>query len=244
MTEMPSQVAVASDDQSTASARLPFLRRVRSGDTFLFLFVLLLADFAVTVIGSDTPVGRMGGAVLSAATLLLALLAAKASRGWVVLGALSLVGSVVVAAIGEASGGIVLQPTVNGIHMVILVACIPIILRRLVHHETVTGETVAGSLCVYLLIGMAFANVYLLLSALPGGSVLAVTTDVAGSVERGDYFYYSFVSMLTIGFGDVVPRTDLAKALVVLQTITGQVFLLTMVARLVSVATVRRRPRR
>ena len=58
-------------------------------------------------------------------------------------------------------------------------------------------------------------------------------------IDRGDFYYYSFIGMLTVGFGDFVPLSDWGKALTASQAIIGQVVLLTLVARMVSVAQVR-----
>jgi hypothetical protein len=71
-----------------------------------------------------------------------------------------------------------------------------------------------------------------------GGSdpVISATFQKDLPVNRGDFYYYSFIGMLTVGFGDFVPITQAAKALTALQAILGQVVLLTLVARMVSTA--------
>jgi len=215
-------------------------RRIRSGDTFIFLFFLLLLDFTVSVAVGHNTVGRVLVGLFSGATPTLALLAAQAPRRWV-LGSigvlvLAVVGSVLEAALTGSEGSGV--PAI--LLSVVLFFCIPITLLRLLEHETVTGETVAGSLCVYLLLGMAFADLYVAMDLL-GSPILEGVAPTVGTVDRADCFYFSFVAMLTIGFGDVVPAGRAGQVLVVLQTITGQVVLLTLVARMVNVAQVKRR---
>jgi voltage-gated potassium channel Kch len=181
--------------------------------------------------------------MLSGATPLVALLAARAPRRWIHIAVAILMtavfGSVVEASLTEPNG----SPVAVALLAAVLLCCIPITLLRLLEHETVTGETVAGSLCVYLLLGMAFANVYMAVG-LMGGQIIIGTVPTVGAIERADYFYFSFISMLTVGFGDIVPVGRAGQALVVLQAITGQVVLLTLVARMVNVARVRRRPSR
>ena len=52
--------------------------------------------------------------------------------------------------------------------------------------------------------------------------------------RSGDYSYFSFVTLTTLGYGDLVPRSDIARTLAVFEAILGQVFLVTAVARIVS----------
>lgn len=217
------------------------LGRVRSGDTFLFLFVLLIVTLGMAIIGTSETAGRVVFEVLSGATLLVTLLAAKASRSWKVAGWLVFISAVIVASASVSVHDAPLAAvTIPASHVALLLLCVPIVLRRLLQHEEVTGETIAGSLCVYLLLGLAFANLYLALSAAGDAPVLKATVAAEMPLVIGDYIYYSFIGMLTVGFGDVVPVTQWAKAATVVQAIFGQVVLLTLVARLVSVAQFRR----
>lgn len=234
----------AAQAQDDAAQVTGIVGRLRSGDTFLFLFVLLILTLVVTIVGYDRLPGRIVGAFLSGATPLVALLAAKASRRWLVAGWLLFVGTLIVSVFGEWIDQPFAVASVNSLHMILMFFCVPITLRRLLQHETVTGETVAGSLCVYLLIGLAFGNLYLTLSAGGVAAVLLPTAQSDVPLVRGDYYYFSFISMLTVGFGDLVPITQWAKALTVVQAIFGQVILLTLVARMVSVAQIQRGPRR
>lgn len=218
--------------------------RLRSGDTFLFLFALLIATLMVSIIGNEHLAGRIVGAFLSGAAPLVAFRAAKASRRWIVAGWFVFVATVILSVFGEWIDQPYAVTSINFLHMVLLFFCIPITLRRLLEHETVTGETVAGSLCVYLLLGLAFANLYLAISAGGASPVLLATAQNDVPLTRGDFFYFSFIGMLTVGFGDVVPVTQWAKALTVVQAVFGQVVLLTLVARMVSTARIQHGVRR
>jgi hypothetical protein len=210
-----------------------FWQRLRSGDTFVFLFVLLLVNFVVVVVVRDLP-GQLVTAALSAATPLVALLAAKAPRRYLYAGTALFVVVVILGVLGAILDDASFAGANFALYAGILFFCIPVTLLRLLSHEHVTGESVAGSLCVYLLIGMAFAALYLAASS--GAASPILTASSGTEIDRGDYYYYSFIAMLTVGFGDFVPTTDWARALTVLQAIFGQVVLLTLVARMVSAA--------
>jgi voltage-gated potassium channel Kch len=123
---------------------------------------------------------------------------------------------------------------------VLLFASLPLILRRLATHRQVTGDTIVGALCAYLLIGMDFAVLHVLFSVAEGQSIIASIVAPEAPITRGDFYYHSFMTMTTVGFGDFVPVNGAAKTLAVLEGILGQLFLITVVARLVSVATFKR----
>lgn len=101
------------------------------------------------------------------------------------------------------------------------------VLVRIAQHKIVTLQTVMGGIAAYAMIGFAMAALYRGFDLLLGGLF-------HGLSAVGDYVYFSFVTLTTVGYGDITPVTDLAKRLVVIEMFVGQVFLITLVARLVS----------
>jgi voltage-gated potassium channel Kch len=103
------------------------------------------------------------------------------------------------------------------------------ILYRISQHDHVTIQTVMGGIAAYAMIGFAMAAVY------RGFDLISGTNFLYGAETSGDFIYFSFITLTTVGYGDITPATDLAKRLVVVEAFTGQVFLITLVARLVSI---------
>jgi voltage-gated potassium channel Kch len=102
------------------------------------------------------------------------------------------------------------------------------ILNRVSRHRQVTFQTVMGGVAAYALIAFVMAALY------HGMDLLTDTTFLNGVVSDGDYVYFSFVTLTTVGYGDITAATDIAKRLVVVEAFVGQVFLVALVARLVS----------
>lgn len=102
------------------------------------------------------------------------------------------------------------------------------ILSRIMQHETVTLQTVMGGVAAYALIAFVAAAVF------RGVDLITDTTFLNGAVDASDYTYFSFVTLTTVGYGDITAATDLAKRLVVVEAFVGQVYIITLVARLVS----------
>lgn len=112
---------------------------------------------------------------------------------------------------------------------VLLIAAPVVILRRIARHTVVTPTTLWGAIAAYLSLGIALSFIYATINALDPA---AFTNVVDGGL--GEFNYFSFVTMTTLGYGDITPISDLARSLVVFQTIIGQIFLIVVVARVVS----------
>ncbi|HET7846257.1 MAG TPA: potassium channel family protein [Acidimicrobiia bacterium] len=102
------------------------------------------------------------------------------------------------------------------------------ILNRISRHEVVTLQTVMGGIAAYALIAFVMAAVY------HGAELLSDGAFLNGVVAPADYTYFSFVTLTTVGYGDITAASDLAKRLAVVEAFVGQVFIVTLVARLVS----------
>lgn len=104
--------------------------------------------------------------------------------------------------------------------------------------RTVTGETVYAALSTYLLAGLFFGEIYWSMELFRPGSI--VGPDPTSQVTS---VYYSFVTLATLGYGDFLPRTDVARGLATFEVIGGQLFLAVLVARLIGAFESTRRDR-
>jgi hypothetical protein len=123
-----------------------------------------------------------------------------------------------------------------GIAWVLLLVATPVIvLKRVVTAGDVTTQTILGAVCVFLLIGIAFAYVTV---AIDGFSPFFVQ-----EIESTDYIYFAFVTITSLGFGDLTPASDVARTTTIMFTIVGQLYLVMIFAKLVSVWRPARRER-
>jgi uncharacterized membrane protein YeiB len=114
------------------------------------------------------------------------------------------------------------------------------IIRRLVSHERITSQTLLGAMCCYVLFGLIYTFAFAAAARLTDEPFLSP----AGSHSLSDYLFFSFTTLTTTGYGNLVPATGLGRALSMLEALTGQLFLVTVLARLVALWTpkVRRGP--
>lgn len=164
----------------------------------------------VTVAARDVT-GRALTAIAIAAAVLGAVGAiGVALPAWLVLG---LSGALAAAMVGTMAVGVVAHIRASG----------------------VTVQAISGGLAIYLLVGLLFADAYGAIAAVGDGPFFAQGTDGTS----GERIYYSFAALTTTGFGDFTPRADVGRSLSVLEMLTGQIYLVVVVALLV--ANVRRR---
>jgi hypothetical protein len=115
------------------------------------------------------------------------------------------------------------------------------ILRDVLHVRCVVFDQVCGGLCFYVILGFAFALIYSALERLRPGSFV-IDQARFGLTDPDEYLhhlrslmtYFSFITLTTLGFGDIGPALDLPRALVAAQAVIGQIYLAVFVARLVS----------
>lgn len=106
-----------------------------------------------------------------------------------------------------------------------------VLLVGIVRSERVTGDVLAGALAAYVMAGLAFAVVYGVIENVRPG---AFETARALPALFPDLVYFSFVTLLTIGFGDVTPSAPLARAVVLFEGLFGVVFTTVVMASLVA----------
>lgn len=235
-------VLIVRDDENSIGAMAgPLITAWRrfehSSDAYLAVTAMLVLLIIAPIAVSGFPdVERPLTAILAGLSVGLSMAASNARR-WLIYLAL-LASAIVLAATlapGIGSTALALGILVLGLLMVITPA---VILNRIARHEQITATTLWGAVSAYLSIGLAFSLFY----AAANGFDAAAFPDVEG-ISLGDFNYFSFVTMTTLGFGDVTPATDIPRSLAVLQTILGQIFLVVVVARVVSLlGSERKRP--
>jgi hypothetical protein len=114
------------------------------------------------------------------------------------------------------------------------------LLRDLLVGDRSTGERVYGALCAYLFIGILFSLLFTHMEFRSPGSFLLHGRAISGASESEaellpTFTYYSFVTLTTLGYGDIAPATTHARTLAWLEALVGQLYLAVMVATLVGI---------
>lgn len=99
--------------------------------------------------------------------------------------------------------------------------------------KQITTDILLGSICVYLLIGICFALSFMILQLLNVNTLIHQASALPIS-KPTDFYYFSFITLATVGFGDIVVQTDFAKSVVMIEGIVGILYVAIMVARLVT----------
>jgi len=104
-----------------------------------------------------------------------------------------------------------------------------VVLRRVMKHETVTKQTLFGAVAVYLLLALAFNYAFLAVDNVGGGSPFFANPESTSS-----FMYFSLSTITTVGYGDLTAVSDTGRFLASAEAVLGQIFLVMVVARLVS----------
>lgn len=126
--------------------------------------------------------------------------------------------------------GIVIDILTGAVHLTFSFMVIPVILKKIFMQRSVTKDSILGGVSVYLLLGFSWAFAYRMLYNLDSASFnLGKEMDI--SLELG---YFSFVTLTTVGYGDVTPASSVAMALSVLEALTGQMYPAIIISCLIS----------
>jgi hypothetical protein len=108
-----------------------------------------------------------------------------------------------------------------------------LMLRAVLRSQRVTRESVQLGLSCYLLLGLLWAAAYATLELLQPGS-LSITPGLPAAAVYGQASYYSFVTLTTVGYGDILPVTPVARGLANLEAVAGVLFVAVFIARLIA----------
>ena len=119
--------------------------------------------------------------------------------------------------------------------LILFLLLISVLLLRdiVVRSHGVNTQLILGSINIYLLVGLTFAFIYGLVESLHAGSFSGIERAGVAQEPMPRFIYFSYVTLTTLGYGDIAPLTTTAKTLAYVQAVFGQLYLAILVARLV-----------
>jgi hypothetical protein len=222
---------VAYGDRTKPSGVERWLEEHSPGYQYGWVLLLLVLTFIVMASGPPDPWVRILTVFLQGLTLLAALLASRVSRRLFRIAAI-VAGISLLAAIGSVVVSSSKDPTaVFFLLNILLVATTPVVIARsLWRRQIIDIRTVLGAVCIYVLLGMLFAFVYTAINGIDDTPFFVQTTQAT----TPDFLYFSFITQTTVGYGDFTAAGDLGRALSVVEALVGQLYLVTIIAVLVS----------
>jgi hypothetical protein len=193
------------------------------------LLLLLVVTYLLSASVRSTWIGVLQLA-LFVVTGQLALRASALSRRRVrVIGAAGTAGSAIAAGLALARPGAAAVAAASLWAALLLLGTVILIVVRIISLPTVTGQSIYGAISAYLIIGLMFAAFYAAIAQAHGHFF---AHHQPGNSQTFQYF--SFATLTTLGYGDFTAVGSDGRAVAVLEALTGQVFLATLVARLVA----------
>ena len=204
----------------------------RYGSLLLALVMLMLMQLTV-----DTTVGKYLLEATFIAVLLTGLRAIETQKGLLGFEVILLLIGVVLSIAGTVTNNTPLFFIGNTCRVVFMIMVALTILIDLFRSRKVSGDTLAGAVCVYLLIAVIWGYFFLLIEVIVPGS-FSFTQGHARmqlwiSQEFFPFFYFSMVTITTVGYGDMSPVSSEAQTFATIEALIGQIYLTILVARLV-----------
>ena len=202
----------------------------RYGALFLLILLSMLLSAANTTWLKVVAVMVQGGMVL------FAFLVSRAPRRAWRLATVLVPIAVILGIIGHVSESGTADSITAVIYVFLPATAIVVLVRRIAKDlPSVSARTILGLLSVYLLIGMTFAGLFASIAVISDEPFFAQTK----TAEPVDFTYFSFVTLSTVGYGDFTAANPMPRMLSAIEGLTGQLYLVTVVA--VAVSRVRRR---
>ena len=228
-----------SDSRQLRYERL-FERLGLSGYRYGLVLVTILASLVFQLAAPEADWARIVTIFLQGLALLMALVASKV-HPWIVRLAAAVVGLAIVGSIAALIGFGELGPTGGRLITLLMVALAPASIVRGVltdvRERGITLHTMFGVLCIYLLLGMLFAFLYAVVGAVDSRPFFAQHA----AENTKNFLYFSFVTITTVGYGDLTAGTHLGRSIAIAEALIGQIYLVTVVAAIVGGLGSRRR---
>jgi ion channel len=217
--------------ESRAHRRERWVQRAeRVRDAFGLVLLLVLATYVLTSLLDNRGWSAVVLTIATSVTSIVALTSSHAKPGFV-RGAIWLsVLTVGLAAIAALSGEHTFLNLASAIQIGLLTLAMAAVLRRVVTTAEVGSRTILGAISVYTVLGILFTFAYGMIERIQAGPFFEGTPSPQGS----DFLFFSYTTLTTTGYGNLVPGGQPGRMLAGLEMMIGQIFLVTLVAGLVS----------
>jgi hypothetical protein len=226
-----------SADPETTERRFGWrVERRRSSRSFGVVLLLIIASFVFAASAPDSPWSTSVLVLLQSLTLIAALWTSGLARADSVTSltflAIAITGAVIclIDDNGTLLGIVALLSGALSVGVVIVIA------RSITLEREVNAQSITGAICIYVLLGMIFMFAYGAVATIGSQNFFAQGTDGTRALR----LYFSYVTLATLGYGDYTPETNLGHMLAVSEALIGQLYLVTVVAVLVTRLRIRR----
>jgi hypothetical protein len=205
-------------------------RAERVRDAFGLVLVLVLITYVLSSLLADHGWTAVLICISTTATSVVALTSSHAKHRFVRLAIWLSLFSLALTVVEAAGGGGTWLNLAALIQVVLLTIAMAAVLRRVVSAPEVGARTILGALSVYTVLGLLFTYVYATIARIQDSPFFEGHPQAHG----GDFLFFSYTTLTTTGFGDLVPGGQPGRMISGLEMMIGQIFLVTLVAGLVS----------
>jgi Ion channel len=205
-------------------------RAQQASDAFGLVLLLVLLTYVLASVVSNRGWSAVLLTAVMGATSVVALSSSHARVVFVRRTLIFAVLAVLLAMVAAIAGGRHWLSAANFINIALLAVAMAAVLRRVVSAASVSSRTILGAISVYASLGILFTWAYGLIDRIEGGGFFGEAAGIQGS----DFLFFSYTTLTTTGYGDLVPAGQVGRMVSGLEMMLGQVFLVTLVAGLVS----------
>lgn len=209
------------------------LHRCLEGHKYLLLALPLVVLLVLYPYLEDTFLGTIALKIISTATLITAVYAVSERRFLLYLALFLAVPAI---GIGWSNYFVQSQAIVlaQGLSSILLYSFTTLAILRSIIRGRLTDDMIFGAVAIYLLMGITWANAYSVAAAVnPETFQIDQGSGEGGALTYSDLLYFSFITLTTVGFGDITPLTAQVRSLAYLEAVSGSLFMAVFIARLI-----------
>jgi hypothetical protein len=220
-------------------------RALRVRDAFGLVLILVLTTYVLASVLDNKDWSAVLLTLSTGATSIVALTSSHAQPRTVRRALLVAALAILLAMASATFGGRLCLSIASFLEICLLLVAMAAVLQRVLTSDQVSSRTILGAISVYATLGILFTWAYGLIDRIEGGGFFGPGTQIHG----GDFLFFSYTTLTTTGYGNLVPVGQVGRMVSGLEMMIGQVFLVTLVAGLVSLwrpgeGILRRRERR